>query len=251
MGYTLPGFSLTNVGVGSNSQTNYQPQGEVMGPPNPLPVVKQIQNYYNPPAPPASQPVLGTKTSNNNNNSNGFDMKYYQGWDPKAAEEDWKATGGAKANQGVGSNQPDYTQAKANISASFDPIFQQLDQQAGTHQQWQQEQQGLIDQLYQSQQNELGVQRDNSINALNPETERINQEKARGIRGLQQGFENMQRSGNNYLGLSGAGDSSAAGMYNYALNKQVLRNTSDITMQAQKAHDAIGAKAQEIRGVYD
>lgn len=58
--------------------------------------------------------------------------------------------------------------------------------------------------------------------------DKLNTQKAKSLRDISENVRNAFQAGNNFLGSVGAGDSSAANQYSYALNKQATRQISNI-----------------------
>jgi len=115
--------------------TDYSSQPGFIGPQripqNVAPASYQGQTVYNvKPADLVIDKITEPKTKTSNTvvttpSTGGFDMKYYPGWDPKAAQADWAATGGAKAqeyaiNQGVNTG-------NENIERDYNDALMQAD----------------------------------------------------------------------------------------------------------------------------
>jgi hypothetical protein len=63
---------------------------------------------------------------------------------------------------------------------------------------------------------------------LNQGTTALNTQKSKSLKDIAENTRNAFQAGNIYLGSRGAGDSSAAGQYSYALNKEAGKQTSDL-----------------------
>jgi phage shock protein A len=96
------------------------------------------------------------------------------------------------------------------IGAAWDGYISSLDQQGQ-----------FIDQ-------QTGAQRGIADNTYNQNVSEIESGRTRSLRDLQSTARNALAAGNNYLGALGAGDSSASGMYKYAIDRDQLKQVGDL-----------------------
>jgi hypothetical protein len=267
-GVNLPDFGISEfLGIGPRNaavnpsfnslsyQNNYGPQpvggSQLIGPAVPSvgtsnkTVVSSVPNTYvqNPSSPSPSQP-----------SGNGFDMKYYQGWNEDQARKDWIETGGVKGNQGGSGPSPEQyalEQSKNAINSAYDPIMSQLDQMAGMVPGWIEQRTQQLNDLYSAQQGELNASQQGAMDQFTGYRQQVAQRQAGGVRDLQENMRRMLQAGNIQLGTAGAGDSSAAGMYNFALSKTAAKGSADISNQAQQMYTELDMKQADVKSTYD
>ncbi len=209
-------------------------------------------------------PTTNTNTNTNTNTGGGNYMDYYSGWDANQALQDFNKVFGGDINKlmtarGVntgGTSGPSQEELALNASrnafnSAYDPVYQQLDSMIGNVPSYQANREQQVNDLYGSQQNEITGARNNSISALDASRTNVATKQAQSVRDLQENMRNMLQAGNIQLGIGGAGDSSAANMYAYALSKQAGRNSADISNQASSQYAAIDSQGQQIRAVAD
>jgi hypothetical protein len=71
-------------------------------------------------------------------------------------------------------------------------------------------------------------------------TRQVNESQATSLKDLGENVKNLFQAGNTYLGARGAGDSSAANMYSYAISKMGSKGRADIMSQANQRVQQIG-----------
>lgn len=88
-------------------------------------------------------------------------------------------------------------------------------------------QENIANTSYQSGVNQLGTQKTASEQA-------VNKQQVSSLKDLAENVQNLFQSGNIYLGSRGAGDSSAANQYSYAISKMGTKARGDIMSQASE-----------------
>jgi len=220
--------------------------------------IRESQNYA-PGWTNGQTPAPTQTTTNNNNNTNGgipgVDMSFYQGWtDQNAINADWNNTWQQKLGQGGSGSNPSgdaLSGMKSAYNSAYDQVFSALDQYAGLIPQYQQQREQSVNNLYGTQQNEINTAMQGSLGSLDTSKQNVAANQAKSVRDLQENMRNMLQAGNIQLGIGGAGDSSAANMYAYALSKQAGRNSADISNQASSQYSQIDAQAKQIRATAD
>lgn len=137
-------------------------------------------------------------------------------------------TGGG-GNSGGGNSQPavdPYAAIKSDISSSWDNYLNSLG--------------GIQGDLNNQQTAQQGIANDQLTAGQNT----INSQKANSLRDIANTTRSAFQAGNNYLGSMGAGDSSAANQYSFAINQQAGKQTGDLNNfvntqlnQLQTQHD--------------
>ena len=208
-------------------------------------------NYTNPTPPPQQVPQQTTSGSYSFNMS---DFPNYAGWDPTAAQQDWKAKGSPSPgvlNGGSGGSYEDLLQAQKNqadqyynqISSGLDRLSGLYDQNKGD---WEQQ----IADLFGSQSQSIGTNQESALNKLDIQKEGVNQDQTKTLSDLSQNMRNMIKAGQMKLGAYGAGNSTAAPMYAYAMAKQSNKNMADVKYQANKLTNDINLKVQDVKSTF-
>lgn len=193
-------------------------------------------------------------TTNTSNNSDLISKYQAAGWnDLNAINADIAAGGGSKYSGSTGGN--GYSDAlnasRSAFNNAYDPVFSQLDQMAGLIPTQQANKMNTLNNLYGSQQTELSGNMQGSLGALDTSRGQVAASKAQSIRDLQQQMNQMSKAGGMQLGSAGAGDSSAARMYNFALSKAAGQSSADVSNQANSQYAQIQGQEQQIRATYD
>ena len=191
---------------------------------------------YNPPAP---------------QNTGGFPSnpavnEFYNGYR-------WTGNEWAPPPGGGGGGQPDYAaEARSAIESGYSTYEQQLDamlneglpgqQTALETQASAQLQRGQADILSQKQEGQT---------FLGEEEARAEKGKTRTLKDIYGNLRNSFMAGNVYLGAQGAGDSSASGMLNYALNKVGSKQTGDVISQFNDIKAEISTRKSRIDEIYN
>jgi hypothetical protein len=115
---------------------------------------------------------------------------------------------------------------RSEISSAWDGYIASLDQQGQ-----------YIDQ-------QTAAQRGIADNTFNQNNSEIDAGKTRSLKDLQSTARNALAAGNNYLGSLGAGDSSANAMFNYAINKDQLKQVGDL-------NNFVMGQKQKLKTDYD
>ena len=139
-------------------------------------------------------------------------------------------------NSGRGPSVPSYEdRTRGEISGAYDSYYGQLDQMMSGLEPQRTAQEGIVSSQYNQGVNTLGEQKTIGMNELGTQRTRTTENQNRNLKNLAENLRNSFLAGSIYLGARGAGDSSAANMYSYALtklgNKQrgdVMAQTSDI-----------------------
>lgn len=86
---------------------------------------------------------------------------------------------------------------------------------------------------------------------LQRQRERTGESQARNLRDISANLRNAFMTGNIFLGARGAGDSSAARMYSYALTKLGTRQRGDIMRQTSDIMTQIGDREINLKNIYN
>jgi len=96
----------------------------------------------------------------------------------------------------------------------------------------------------------LGSQRAEGLGLLGKQRTRATESQARNLRDIAANLRNSFMAGNVYLGARGAGDSSAANQYSYALTKLGTRQRGDIMRQTADIQKEIDDREAKLQNIY-
>jgi len=181
--------------------------------------------------------------------SDGFSMDLYPGWDETAARADYAATGGPQ--QGSGGGVDLNAQVRGEISAGWDTYIDQLNQMLNTGLPGQKSaQEGIITSQYGQGIENLGTEQTIGLRNLEGEKTALQRNQAKNLKDMAENIRNMFMSGNIYLGSRGAGDSSAANQYAYALTKLGSKARGNIMSQTSDQLAQIGQRETNLKTIY-
>lgn len=221
------------------------------------------------------------------NTVNTLNYKYAQGDNPytnKPAESTSQAikkiylgpdqntnTGGGSGNTGGGGSAPnpettyvdrgDGTQIKladllrdqerlrGEIGGAWDSYLGSLDQQMNALPGQRGTLEGMVQNQYQSGVNDITGQKNLSLQDLNTSRQKVETEQKKTLTDLAQDLRNSFLAGNIYLGSRGAGDSSAANQYAYALQKMGNKNRGDVLAQSRNIYSDIDGREARLNEI--
>ena len=187
---------------------------------------------------------------------------YYQGWNEEAAKQDFYNT--RRGNEGTfgptGQTGPSpeelerqrYEQeTRSAIESAYSDYFNQLDTMLNEGLSAQQAaQRGIAESQYAQGVAGLGSQREEGLGLLGRQRETAAENQARNLRDIAANLKNSFMAGNVYLGAMGAGDSSAANQYSYALTKLGTRQRGDIMKQTADIQREIDDREAKLQNIY-
>lgn len=137
------------------------------------------------------------------------------------------------------------------VNNTYDPLISYLDKLAGTLPGWKEEKLASINDLFSSQTEELESQKEDQFNKLAANKQEVKDDERVNMKSLGENFRNWLQTGQNQLGVWGAGDSSASGMYKFALAKQVAKRGTDIARQVAKSINDIKMKEADVQSAFN
>ena len=142
-------------------------------------------------------------------------------------------------------------QARGEIESGYSGYFNQLNAMLNEGLPGQQTaQQGIAESQYTQGMAGLGSQREEGMGLLGRQRTETTENQARNLRDIATNLKNSFMAGNIYLGARGAGDSSAANQYSYALSKIGSRQRGDVTRQAADIQREIGDREAKLQNIY-
>lgn len=112
-------------------------------------------------------------------------------------------------------------------------------------------QEGIVGSQYRQGADELGLQKTQGDVALGAERTKSEGTEKRTLRDMDENLRNLFRSGTNYLGTRGAGDSSAANQYSYALSKLGSQQRTDVKTQYAQIQNEINQRSTNLKNIFD
>lgn len=225
---------LTGIQIGPLNSNQYPSQG-ALGVNTTAPlngsgssVPTYVNNVYGP-ANPSTGLVGGSNTVPN---AQGNPQQSSGGGDSQLAQlQKAAASGGLNPTQQAQLNalqaaQDPYAGLRSQISSGWDNYLGSLNDTAGFFDQQKTAQQGIAQSQY-----DQGVSQ-------------VNDQRAKSLRDIANTTRNAFQAGNNYLGSLGAGDSSAANQYAFAINQQANKQTGDL-------NNYVNSQLQGLKSTYD
>lgn len=195
---------------------------------------------------PVNNQVLGESTVNNTpNNSYTPGEGNYAGWG--AAEE--AADRAARANAPA---QPSFEDQQRNsIDAGWNSFISGLDAKLGSLSGAVGGMNTQANAAYNQGVNTLSGQQTRGLNDLNAEQGKVEQNQTKTLRDLSGNISNAMRAGSIFLGSQGAGDSSAANQYAYALTKTGTKERSNVAQNTANILSDIDKRRENVKLIFD
>jgi hypothetical protein len=185
----------------------------------------------------------------------------YPGWDKNTAHGDWVAKGrpmpgGGSGSSGTsGSSGP--SQEEILLQEQLDTANQLyndltagLDRQAGLFGDLRQSLEQRINELAQTQRSDIDSERDLAQSRIGDYRQQVRQDQGSTLRDLSADMRNALRAGQMRLGSAGAGSSSAAPMYSYALSKQANQRRGDVMAQTRELMNQLNMKEEDVKNTF-
>lgn len=186
--------------------------------------------------------------------SSGNYMDYYQGWDANQAQQDFQKVFGGDINKlmtargvntsggGVNPNEA----IRNQLSSSWDSYFRSLDDQYNALPGKEQDMQGIARNSYDQSVRDIGFEQENNQALLDKQYRKNEENQVRSLQDIADNIRNLYRSGNIYLGSRGAGDSSAANQYSYAVTKLGSKQRGDVLNQTRSIQNDIADREAQL-----
>ena len=140
---------------------------------------------------------------------------------------------------------------RGDINTGYDSYLQNLDAQLGTLGTSRGAQESTIGSTFREGVGDLDYQLGIGQQSLGGARTDVLDNQRTNLRDISSNIRNAFQAGNVYLGARGAGDSSAANQYSYALNKQGTRQRSDVMQGTAKILGDIDARATDLQNIYN
>jgi hypothetical protein len=140
-------------------------------------------------------------------------------------------------------------QPTGNEQQSVDPyaqVWSYLDQLAGNLPQWEQQLKSDIENIVSAQQQEVETAKQGQLSKFPTYEEQVRQNQATTLRQLAEDINKALQAGQLYLSGRGAGSSSAADMYSFALAQEANKRRAGVLMQTNQLMNELNLKKAEI-----
>ena len=141
-----------------------------------------------------------------------------------------------------------YAQLRGEISSGWDQYLNELNQLSPYLEQQRGAQEGTAKSQYETGVSTLGTQKEQGITTAE-------QNQTKSLRDIASNLKNAFMAGNVYLGTRGAGDSSAANQYSYALTKEGSRQRGDVMQETANTikdiQDTYNTGVNQLKSSYD
>jgi hypothetical protein len=144
-----------------------------------------------------------------------------------------------------------YAALRAEISSGWDSYITSLDNQLNSLSGQRTAQEGIVGEQANRALSSVGLQKTQGMQELGTQRTRVEQNQTKNLRDLAANITNAMRAGNIYLGARGAGDSSAASQYAYALSKAGTRERSNVMQNTADILNEIGGRETNLNNLYN
>ena len=205
---------------------------------------------------PQIQTPQQSQTSNNNNNgsSGGSGNKNITEQEALRLGYDWNnLPSGYSRNvpQQQGPSQADLLaqQARNEINAGFDAYTSQLDQMMGNIPGQRAGQEQIVQNNYNQGVSDINAQRASSMADLATQRRKTGESQVKSLADIADNIRSLFKTGNVMLGTRGAGDSSAADQYSYAVTKLGSKQRGDVMAQTRSIEADIGDREAKLNNI--
>lgn len=153
--------------------------------------------------------------------------------------------------QGGGQPSDPYAGLRGEINSGWDQYLGSLDNQLYSLGDQRTAQEGIANSQYNQGVNTLDLQNSQGQTALQGQETQANQNQAKTLRDLAGNLKNSFMAGNVYLGSRGAGDSSAANQYAFALTKMGSQQRGDIMNNTANIINDIRGRMTNLTNIYN
>ena len=197
-------------------------------------------------SPPGNQANLGTGGGNPPPASN---LTFSTNTGQQLNQADWENSSQYKFEQQQAQQQ---NQLRNDISSGWDSYLGQLDSILNNGLPSQRSaQEGIANNQYDQGINQLGLQNTQGMQQLGNQRTLAEQNQTKTLRDLSENVRNAFQAGNNFLGSRGAGDSSAADQYSYALTKQGNKQRGDVMNNTANILNEISGRETNLKNIFD
>lgn len=216
-----------------------------------------LQKSLNPVVNPNPDPVVKTGGDNGSTTGGNF-MDYYQGWDSNQAFQDFtKVFGGdinalknaRGVNSGSGGGVDLNAKMRGEIEGGYNDYFSQLDQMFGGLENQANANTNIAQNSYNQSISDLLANKQQGLGDLGLTEQKLQNNQVKSLRDIASNIQNQYMAGNVMLGARGAGDSSAANQYSYALNRVGSKARGDVMNQTAQSQQEIENQKAKLNNI--
>src|SRR3990167_6216933 len=190
--------------------------------------------------------VLGSQAPSNQTSGGGYSSSGYSAG--------YHGVGPPAMEQGPQGNQPSsfYDEMRGNINQGYNQYFAELDtvlSQGLPEQRTAQE--GIVKSQYTGGVGELQGQKTQGEADLDVQRRKTGEQQVKPLKDLSADIRNQMVAGNVFLGARGAGDSSAANQYSYALTKLGSKQRGDVMGQTSSIMNDINDRQFKLGNIFN
>lgn len=140
-------------------------------------------------------------------------------------------------------------QARSDINSGFDAYTSQLDQMLGTLPKQQEGQVQTATNSYNQGISDINAQKASSVADLGTSSRKNSEQQVKSLADIADNIRNLFQTGNVMLGTRGAGDSSAADRYSYAVTKLGSKQRGDVLSQTRSIENDIADRSAKLNNI--
>lgn len=220
---------------------------------SPLPVVNPGSSYNGAPTPGSPLPVSNPapSSSGGGGGGGGGGSRSITEQEALGLGLDWNNLPGGYSRNAPSGPSPDELAARARgeISAGYDSYFSQLDQMLGNIPGQRAGQEQIVNNNYNQGISDLGAQKASSMGDLATQRRKTGESQVKSLADIADNIRSLFQTGNVMLGTRGAGDSSAADRYSYAVTKLGSKQRGDVMAQTRSIEADIGDREAKLNNI--
>lgn len=244
----IPPNSSNPIPIQQNPGSSY---GGTPTPGSPLPVVNPGSSFNGAPTPGSPLPNP-TPAPQQNSGGGGGGSRAVTEQEALGLGLDWNnLPGGYSRNAPQGPSQADILaeQTRNQINSGFDAYTSQLDQMLGSIPGQRTGQEQIVNNNYNQGVSDLGAQKESSMGDLATQRRKTGESQVKSLADIAENIRSLFQTGNVMLGTRGAGDSSAADRYSYAVTKLGSKQRGDVMAQTRSIEADIGDREAKLNNI--
>lgn len=141
------------------------------------------------------------------------------------------------------------SEMRNDINSGYSSYFAELDRQIGGLGAQQQGQEQIVSNNYNQGLSDINMQKQSSLGDLETQRRQTQEGQVSSLNDLSANIRNLFQTGNMKLGAMGAGDSSAANQYSYAIGKLGAKERGNIMTQTRSIENDIADRVSKLNNI--